>query len=287
MGWREAVEGALGVTVLRAEPVGGGCIAHASRVETSGGAVFVKRGTGDVARALIAEAAGLRELSAAGTSLVVPEPLALIEAPEAVLVLPWIETGRPDAAAWNRFGIGMAELHSHAVQRFGLKEDNYIGASEQENGWMADWPEFFLKRRILPQVALARSIGRWPARLDGALERAVDRIARILPDLARGRLLHGDLWSGNVMFSQHGRPVLIDPAVYFGDPEADVAMTRLFGGFDARWLAAYDDAAGGPPPNREERHLAYNLYHLLNHLNLFGGGYQGSVEASLREIGGR
>jgi fructosamine-3-kinase len=167
---------------------------------------------------------------------------------------------------WSALGRMLATLHRQTGPRFGWHRDNWIGRSPQANGWSDDWSEFWWTRRLAPQ-----------------LERAGLR-ADFLKDALKNHrpqpsLLHGDLWSGNAGFIGEG-PVLFDPAVYYGDREADLAMTELFGGFAPEFYAAYNEAFP-LDPGYEERKLLYNLYHLLNHLNLFGGGYRAQVEATL------
>jgi fructosamine-3-kinase len=165
----------------------------------------------------------------------------------------------------------LAALHRHTGPRFGWAADNWIGLAPQINGWADDWASFFFEKRLEPQVRRARQNG-FP----------VDPPPRSLlsdhkPDPS---LLHGDLWSGNVGFTAGG-PVMFDPAVYYGDREADLAMTELFGGFPAAFYAAYRKELPVEDGYETRKHL-YNLYHLLNHLNLFGSGYLPQVESTLR-----
>lgn len=160
----------------------------------------------------------------------------------------------------------LAAVHGTTSERFGWASDNWIGLAPQENGWSDDWADFFLEKRLKPQAAKCGLSGHLPD------------VRRILEGhRPEASLLHGDLWSGNAGFTPDG-PVIFDPAVYYGDREADLAMTELFGGFPAQFYSAY-----GPLPDgyQVRKHL-YNLYHLLNHLNLFGTGYRAQVEATLR-----
>jgi protein-ribulosamine 3-kinase len=175
---------------------------------------------------------------------------------------------RPDWPAMARL---IANLHRRTGERFGWDTDNWIGLAPQLNGWRDDWAAFFLERRLRPQV-------------ERAMEKGFTLDVPDMRDLVRHRpepsLLHGDLWSGNVGFTPEG-PVIFDPAVYYGDRETDLAMTKLFGGFPAEFYAAYQ-AEWPLPQGYETRKTLYNLYHLLNHLNLFGAGYLGQVKATLR-----
>jgi len=170
---------------------------------------------------------------------------------------------------WAALAQMLAKLHRTTGTRFGWHRDNWIGATPQINTWRDDWATFFLECRIQPQLALARKNG-------FAIQVPVDLLKNHQPEPS---LLHGDLWSGNAGFISEG-PVLFDPAVYYGDREADLAMTELFGGFPREFYAAYGKAYPLEAGYEQRKHL-YNLYHLLNHLNLFGSGYLAQVERTL------
>lgn len=282
----DRVETHLGTTVREALSVGGGCIANATRIRTDSGDFFVKWSRDEAAAAFQAEAAGLAAMRNSGSSLIIPEPL-LAESgtgdAAGVLLLNWIETGDKGSRFWERFGEGLAEMHAHTAGHFGFDTDNFIGRLPQDNTWETSWTDFFRSRRIEPQVELARRRGRWHASWNGALEHLMDRLPELLPADPEPSILHGDLWSGNFMVDAKGDPVLIDPASYHGHREADLAMTELFGGFERRFYEAYN---GRWPlsPGYDERREIYNLYHLLNHLNHFGGGYAGSVSSILKKF---
>jgi protein-ribulosamine 3-kinase len=200
-----------------------------------------------------------------------PEPLAYgIAGGEAYLLLEYLElTTGGDFAALGRM---LAAAHRKPGPRFGAPRDNYIGSTPQQNGWCDDWAEFWRERRLQPQLELARKKG---FDLPG-----VDPGALLQNHKPQPSLLHGDLWSGNAGFTAQG-PVVFDPAVYYGDREADLAMTELFGGFPRAFYQAYNEVFPLDPGYERRKHL-YNLYHLLNHLNLFGGGYLGQVKQTLR-----
>jgi fructosamine-3-kinase len=166
-------------------------------------------------------------------------------------------------------GSMLARAHSRPGPRFGWHRDNYIGSSPQQNGWCDDWAEFWRERRLRPQLERA------------GLRANLDRLLE--GHKPQPSLLHGDLWSGNVGFTKDG-PVVFDPAVYYGDREADLAMTELFGGFSREFYDAYQEVLPLDAGYEKRKHL-YNLYHLLNHLNLFGGGYLGQVKSTLRLLG--
>ena len=170
---------------------------------------------------------------------------------------------------WAAMGRMLAQLHAQHGPRFGWRRDNYIGLAPQINAWKDEWADFFLECRLRPQAARARIDLPQPA------VRALLADHRPAPSL-----LHGDLWSGNAGFTKEG-PVLFDPAVYYGDRETDLAMTELFGGFPRPFYEGY----GPVDPGYERRKHLYNLYHLLNHLNLFGDGYRAQVEATLSFLG--
>lgn len=279
---RAEVEARFGA-IARARPLGGG-IAPAFHLETSHGAFFLKTGT---KAAIEAEATGLAALqeAAEGSGLRIPEVLATNEQPS-FLLLEWIARGHPDDRSWRRLGEGLAALHRHTApgNGWGFFEDNFIGAHPQRNGWMQDWPAFFRERRLLPQMEDARRQGLWRRRWDPPAERLLDRLPGLLRSAPERSLLHGDLWGGNHLTDERGVPWLIDPAVYVGDREADLAMTELFGGFAPAFYEAYARAWPLEAGHAERREI-YNLYHLLNHLNLFGTGYAAAVERTLLRYG--
>ncbi|GAB5519916.1 MAG: hypothetical protein RhofKO_21670 [Rhodothermales bacterium] len=205
---------------------------------------------------------------------------------DVMLVLDWVEVERSTPRSEAQLGEGLAELHrrstAHGVA-YGFASDNFIGATPQRNTFTTSWPAFFHAHRLAPQVALAHQNGYWQPQWTARLERLYSRLGDILPAQPPPSLLHGDLWSGNVLHSRTGPPVLIDPAVYHGDREADLAMTRLFGGLGRAFYEAYE-ATWPLEARAAERVDLYNLYHLLNHLNLFGNGYAGIVERMLGQI---
>lgn len=287
LGWQAAAAQAIGATAggaagaARWAPRGASSLNDTWRLELGGTAYFVKVNAAARAAMLEAEADGLRELAAA-RAVRVPMPIACGVAGErAFLALEWLDLrdGGRDAA----LGRALAALHRTTAPRFGGHRPNTIGTTPQDNAWADDWAAFFRDRRIAPQLALAARHG-WR----GALERDGDRLLAAIPELLAGHdpapsLLHGDLWSGNAARLATGEPAIFDPAVYYGDRETDLAMTELFGGFNASFHAAYTEAwplAAG----YERRRILYNLYHVLNHLNLFGGGYQAQAEGVIARL---
>jgi len=272
----QRLEHALGSAVQSAVAVAGGNIATTQRIDLADRrSVFVKTG----GNGFLQEANGLRELARA-EAIRIPE---VLHAEPDLLVLEHIATAPPPADFMANFGRAFAELHQHTTPHFGFVEDNFIGATRQLNvatgNAAEDWPTFYWTHRLEPQTRLAADAG-----FDLADD--MNALARRLPELLAGseeppRLLHGDLWSGNFLCDEAGAPVLIDPAVYYGHREADLGMTHLFGGFSAGFYQAYEEAAPLPSGSAERRPL-YMLYHVLNHLNLFGGSYAGQARRIMR-----
>jgi protein-ribulosamine 3-kinase len=272
--FRRELAAALGLEIpsQQARPVGGGSINHSLRLETSRGPVFIKCADPQALDMFEAEAVGLQALRDAG-AVRVPNVLAVgVRAETAFLALEWIEFGVSDARAEATLGEQLARQHRVTADRFGWSRDNTIGSTPQPNAWSDDWIEFLRERRLGYQLDLALR--------NGAAARVIDRGRRLCDSLAAffsdyrpvPSLLHGDLWGGNWSADTSGRPVIFDPAVYFGDREADIAMTKLFGGFGRAFYAAYD-STWPRAPGADRRCTLYNLYHVLNHYNLFGGGY--------------
>ncbi len=261
-------------------PAAGGSINSTSILDGGGRRFFLKMNRVGRAHMFAAEAAGLRELARAGT-IRVPEPVCWGETGEnAYLVLEYLDLGPGNGQTAEKLGTGLAGVHRLHHSQFGWFRDNTIGTTPQINTPMQDWVEFWRERRLGYQLQLAADRG-----YGGALQRDGERLLDLLPALfadhepARS-LLHGDLWSGNFAADRNGEPVLFDPAVYFGDRETDLAMTELFGGFPRRFYQAYRESlplAYG----YATRKTLYNLYHVLNHLNLFGGGYLAQTEGML------
>jgi len=274
----------LALDVASAQPVGGGCIHSAWRVEGKRGPVFLKTNTASAAWMLAAEADGLAALAAAGT-LRVPAVLGCGEAGgSAWLALEWLDLRSPSPQTEAALGAGLARQHAVPGPHFGWSGDNAIGASPQPNAPDDHWGRFFARRRIGAQLELGRRNG-LPADLLARGKRLVERIPVLLEERAVApALLHGDLWGGNRAADAAGLPVVFDPAVHYGDPECDLAMTRLFGGFDRAFYAAYD-AVLPPAPGWRERLPLYQLYHVLNHANLFGGAYVRQAGALMDAIG--
>jgi protein-ribulosamine 3-kinase len=292
---------AIGAT-LQPQPIArvhGGSINECHRWQSSAGPLFVKVAPAAGLGMLEAEAEGLEELRRAN-AVRVPRVLGVATTPsEVALALEWIELGGASRGAADLHGAArgagasrsaaamlgeqLAAQHRVGAAAFGWHRDNTIGSTPQANAWCNDWVTFFRERRLRPQLELARANG-FHGRLQERGEAVLGRLDRLLPPPQEApALLHGDLWGGNWATDERGAPVIFDPAVYFGDRLADIAMTRLFGGFGADFHAAY--AASWPlPPEAETRMTLYNLYHVLNHLNLFGGGYLGQALSSMERL---
>jgi fructosamine-3-kinase len=277
VGLADAVAAALGRRVVRTAPVGGGCISEAARVELDGGeVVFAKSGEGLPPGLLDVEAAGLRWLAEV-PGVAVPAVLAVT--PD-TLVLEWVEPGVPTSATDELLGRQLARLHTAGAPCFGWDRDGFIGREVQRNTPAADWPAFWIERRIRPLTERAVARGA----LDPRARAAVDRLAARLPDLAGPAeppaRVHGDLWTGNVHVDRAGRPWLIDPAPYGGHREVDLAMLHLFGRPGPAVVRAYEEVAPLAPGWRDRLRL-WQLEPLLVHAVTFGGGYGASALAVL------
>jgi len=281
------IESSLG-QVVEAMPVGGGDISQAVRVRLAHGSqALIKWRSNSLPGLFTAERRGLELLRSAGT-LRVPEVLAQSEATAdcpCFIAIEWLDPGSKSTHSAETLGVGLAALHRVTVASFGLGYDNFIGANPQPTRPNDDWVAFFREQRLGFQMELARRNGLLPAQRARRLELLLDRLDNWLPAYPSASLLHGDLWGGNWLTTASGEPALIDPAVYYGHREADLAFTELFGGFPAAFYAAYR-ASWPLDSGYEERKDLYNFYHLLNHLNLFGEGYGSSVDSILQRCVG-
>ena len=275
---RAAIEGALGARVVRSERVGGGDINEAYRLTTSEGrSVFAKLNPHAPPGLFEAEAHGLDWLARAGAP--VPRVLGVGPGSAPCLLLEWAEPGARRHDFDERLGRAVAALHGAGAPCFGLERDNFIGLLSQDNRPAPTWAAFYGERRLAPLLELARRRGLADGALVEAGERLIARLDELVGPAESPACLHGDLWGGNVC-SSAGLPLLIDPAVYGGHREIDLAMMRLFGGFDERVFSAY--AESFPlAPGASERVALYQLYPLLVHLCLFGAGYLGQVRRVL------
>ena len=281
---KNSIENIIGEAINSLSSVAGGSIANSQIVETiSGKRYFLK--TGFDSSIFINEANGLKELQKANC-ISVPN---IIAAENQFLILELILQGRRVGDFWRLFGEQVALLHQYTNGSFGFYEDNFIGATPQlnitEGIEKRDWVEFYFNKRLLPQLKLAERNGYASEEFRLAFSIVEDKLEQILKGSEEPpSLLHGDLWSGNFMTGSKGEPVLIDPAVYYGNREADLAMTYLFGGFSEEF---YDSYMKIYPLKEgwEHRINIYKLYHVLNHLNLFGMGYYNQAVSLMEYYG--
>lgn len=319
---REAVSSAVGrlhpgAEIAAVTPVGGGCINNGVRIDTSvGRRFFLKWNPSAPAGMFEAEMDGLRALRATASeteaadaarepSLRIPEPYEAgggAGSPD-WLLMEWIQAGGAASESDERLGRGLARLHeggraarssaatasatgstdgSSRPMRFGWHRDNWIGSLFQSNRGHDTWSDFWRTERIGPQLRSARERGHLT---DPLMDGLVDRIPAALDGVDTPALLHGDLWSGNAYVAEGGAPVVVDPAVYLGDGEVDLAMSELFGGFGRRFYEAYRETRGITDEYASHRRDLYQLYYLLVHVNLFGGSYvAGSRQAAERVL---
>lgn len=263
------------------QPLGGGCI-NASYLVTAAGERYVVK-VNDLAQEQMfhAESAGLGALGASHC-LRVPVPIGVgTSASQAFLVMEWLPLGGQGDMA--QFGQQLAAMHRVSADYFGWYRDNTIGSTHQPNTPQHDWLSFWSQQRLGYQLQLAGQRG-LPRAVLGLGARLIEGLPLLFKDYRpQPSLLHGDLWSGNYAFTPEGEAVIFDPAVYYGDREADIAMTELFGGFGGEFYRGYQQA-WPLDDGYVVRKSLYNLYHILNHFNMFGGGYAQQAEAMLRQL---
>ena len=264
---------------LTSRPVSGGCISRASVITDGTHTYFLKLNCPAFVENFIAESAALTGIAKTRT-VRVPAPICHGTTPtSSYLVLEYLSLTGPAKAT---LGTTLAALHQHtsADQRFGWHRDNFIGTTPQPNPWTRSWADFFTTHRLAHQLDLAAGNGHTFSRVTGLLESVRSKLTNHHPPPS---LLHGDLWSGNAASSTGGTPVVFDPATYYGDRETDLAFTHLFGGFPGAFHTAYHSAYPLPDGHRSRRRI-YNLYHLLNHHNLFAGHYTAAAQQSIDSL---
>lgn len=277
-----AKNGIPSANLASARAVGGGDISAAWQIQTDRGPVFLKTATSAMVDAFSAEADGLNELQQTHT-VRVPNVLAVGALQnDSYLALEWLDLTPSSAGDDRLLGEQLARLHAQTADRFGWQRNNSIGRTLQTNTWTDSWPEFYRDHRLLFQLELAEQNG-----FGSALKESGAELAEKLPEFFSHHapvpsLVHGDLCAGN-RSSANGQPVIFDPAVYYGDRESDLAMTRLFGGFSTEFYRAYEES-WPLAPGHEKRLGIYQLYHVLNHLNLFGRGYLDQASALIRRV---
>jgi fructosamine-3-kinase len=261
----------------------GGSINDAFKLETNIGPYFLKTNSASkYPKMFQREMEGLLELSSQG-SLRIPKPILYHDFDsESILIMEFIQKGSPSDGFWKYFGQQLATMHQESNDNFGFETDNYIGSLIQTNNWTSSWSEFFISNRLEPLVKLSRDQGG----IDQDMSRRFEKLFVILdtfyPD-EPSALIHGDLWIGNFLANEHGKPVIFDHAVYFGHREMDLAMSKLFGGFSQEFYQYYHDAY---PLEKEwqSRVGVCNLYPLLVHVILFGEAYFQDVKSILRRM---
>jgi len=288
MNWQTIVQHIESATqqsfkLLKAQPLAGGDINAAYRLQAEGRSFFVKLNRPDRFAMFEAEAAGLEALAQTRT---IPVPKLIVcgrTADHAFLVLEYIALNKLNSRSEQLLGQQLAQLHMQKQDYFGWHCDNTIGSSAQINGRYQDWISFWQQQRLGHQLSLAAANG-----YGGRLQMLGEKLCADLKPLFSGyrpqpALVHGDLWGGNVAEDELGNPVIYDPACYFGDRETDLAMTELFGGFSPAFYQAYQ-AVYPLDPGYARRKTLYNLYHIINHLNLFGQGYLHQAESMIDKL---
>lgn len=262
--------------------VSGGCINQTYQLIGVDQNLFVKLNQANCVDMFRTEALALEQMLATQT-IKVPRPICWGTAQDSsYLVLEWLQFARGgNHQAWETMGKNLAKMHQDQGSRqFGWRENNTIGATPQINSWMDNWADFFAEQRIAYQLKLARRRGGSFPDPQKVVPRVKEHLRHRLPQPS---LVHGDLWSGNAAILDSGEPVILDPACYYGDREVDLAMTELFGGFPAAFYQGYSQV-WPLEQGYQQRKSLYNLYHILNHFNLFGGGYGVQAERILGEI---
>ena len=285
--WKKIAEHIAQVTgekfeVSNHSSVGGGCINSGYKLTDGSRNYFVKINQASLVEMFRAEALGLKQMWETQT-IRVPKPLCYgTEGNNCYIVLEWLDLGgRGNDKSWEQMGRNLAALHRYqGKSEFGWDINNTIGSTPQINTWVADWAEFWATHRIGYQIKLAKRRG-------GSFSQG-DRLLKVIPELLAGHqpqpsLVHGDLWGGNASVTMDGEPVIFDPATYWGDREVDIAMTELFGGFPNAFYRGYNEV-WALDDGYKQRKILYNLYHILNHFNLFGGGYASQAERMIQQL---
>jgi len=262
------------ITAFR--PVSVGDISSAYLLETQSQKFLLKVNSKSSAKTMFdAEQQGLRAIESTKTIAVPRVHLVGELGGKAFLLMDFIESRRPNAKDYTHLGRDLAKLHLASSDQFGFSSDNFIGSLPQYNAWHADWAEFYWDERIAPQLELTRKNEALEEKYIPSKDRAIKIFVQLFGEVSPA-LLHGDLWGGNYLIAADGTPYLIDPAVCYGHSMMDVAMSRLFGGFDAEFYDSYHQIIPQPQFYREQIDI-YQLYYLLVHLNLFGRSYRSSV----------
>ncbi|WP_073000864.1 fructosamine kinase family protein [Mariniphaga anaerophila] len=263
------------VKIISSDPLGGGCINNASKIDTNAGTFFLKWNHDCEANIFLREAESLEELrKAASGQLCVPKVFAAkkVGSTPGFLVLEYLNPGYANDNSDELLGQGLAIIHKCSADKFGFNADNYCGATPQNNSWKNNWAEFFGENRLRFLLELIQKERPLPSSEVKTYDQLLKKIPVLVPEESSPSLIHGDLWSGNYMHTVNG-PALIDPASYYADREMEMGIMTLFGGFSQRFYDAYNSVFP-LPHDWEDRNLLYQLYHVLNHYYLFGGGYR-------------
>ena len=267
--------------IANTKSVSGGCINQGYKISGNSTDYFVKLNQASQVEMFAAEALGLKQMYATQT-ITVPQPICWGTADSSsYIVLQWLDLGKGNNESWTEMGRQLAAMHRQGTnQNFGFEINNTIGSTPQINTWMDNWADFFAQQRIGYQLKLAnRNGGSFPD-----TNRVVDAVKDKLTDRQpEASIVHGDLWAGNAAIAVDSTPVIIDPATYYGDRETDIAMTELFGGFPAAFYHGYNEA-WQLDSGYQQRKSVYNLYHVLNHFNLFGSGYANQAKRIIETI---
>ena len=257
--------------LVNTRSIGGGCINQAYQIIGKDIEYFVKLNSASQVEMFAVEALGLEAMYNTHT-ITIPKPICWgVAQNNSYLVLEYYSLGRSHNEGWMNMGKQLALLHQRGqASRFGWETNNTIGSTPQINDWDGNWADFFAEKRIAYQLKLAKRRGGSFHNSNGIIEKIRDYLATHDPSPA---LVHGDLWSGNASFTSEGKPIIFDPACYYGDREVDLAMTELFGGFPSSFYQGYQQQYP-LDEGYERRKTIYNLYHIINHFNLFGGGYE-------------
>jgi fructosamine-3-kinase len=271
------------VRILGVYPTGGGCIHNAARLATTAGDYFAKWNADCAADAFLREADGLRELGAADSGLVVPRVLdaaAAAQGAPGFILMEYLPPASGSSGHDEALGTGLAALHRRRASSYGFATHTYCGPTRQDNTGADSWTEFYAERRIVPLLRLIEADRGMASNERRLCERLIEKLPTLLPDGSPPALIHGDLWSGNVMGTARG-PAIFDPACAYADREMEFGITTLFGGFSSAFWRAYEEADPLPTGWRERNPL-YQLYHLLNHFLIFGGHYGHEALAIVR-----
>jgi fructosamine-3-kinase len=277
----EGVEGALGERLRAVRPMGGGCIGEVYRVELEGAAPMVAKLDRGGESHLEREAYMLRYLKEK-SGLPVPE---VHHSSGTLLLMDFVEGGAEIPAAEGHAAELIAALHGVTADAYGHERDTLIGSLSQPNPWTASWAEFFRDQRLLYAAGVARDTGRLPAEMYGRVEKLAENLDGLIGEPGPPALIHGDVWAGNVLARGDRITAFLDPAIYHADPEVELAYISLFNSFGETFFRRYQEVRGIRPGFFEERRHLYALYPLLVHVYYFGGGYVGSVDATLRRFG--